>query len=132
MSLSRFLLIVCYFFTYYTLSQTAASDAQQTYPLFLGLDLSTQSLKAVLITEDGQVTHKSTVNFDRELPYYRTTNGAIKGPDEGEVTSPVRMWLEAMDLLVSKMQNAGVNLSRIMAVSGGAQVRHLSANCAHG
>ena len=106
-----------------------SSDPQ---PLFLGLDLSTQGLKAVIISEDSLVVHESAVNFDQELPRYGTTNGAARGPDEGEVTSPVRMWLEAMDLLVSKMQNAGVNLSRIMAVSGGAQVRHLSANCAHG
>ncbi|KIP03416.1 hypothetical protein PHLGIDRAFT_130158 [Phlebiopsis gigantea 11061_1 CR5-6] len=97
------------------------ADSQETSPLFLGLDLSTQGLKAVLITEDGHVTHESAVNFDRELPHYGTTNGAIKGPDEGEVTSPVKMWLEAMDLVVSKMQNAGVNLSQIMAISGDGQ-----------
>lgn len=91
-------------------------------PLFLGLDLSTQGLKAVLITEDAQVAHESAVNFDKELTHYGTTNGAIKGPDEGEVTSPVKMWLEAMDLIVRKMKNAGIDLSRIMAISGDGQV----------
>jgi hypothetical protein len=91
-------------------------------PLFLGLDLSTQGLKAVLITEESEVVHESAVNFDRELPHYATTNGAIRGPDEGEVTSPVRMWLEAVDLIVSKMKAAGVNLGRIMAISGDGQV----------
>ncbi|EKM50041.1 uncharacterized protein PHACADRAFT_264538 [Phanerochaete carnosa HHB-10118-sp] len=90
-------------------------------PLFLGLDLSTQGLKAVLITEDAQVAHESAVNFDKELPQYGTTNGAIKGPDEGEVTSPVKMWLEAMDLIVNKMKTAGVDLGRIMAISGDGQ-----------
>ncbi|KAI0684285.1 D-xylulose kinase [Cytidiella melzeri] len=90
-------------------------------PLFLGLDLSTQGLKAVLITEESEVVHESAVNFDRELPHYETTNGAIRGPDEGEVTSPVRMWLEAMDLIVSKLKTAGVNLGQIMAISGDGQ-----------
>ena len=44
-------------------------------PLFLGLDLSTQGLKAVLITEDSQVTHESAVNFDKELPRYGINHG---------------------------------------------------------
>lgn len=103
------------------------ADSQESSPLFLGLDLSTQGLKAVLITEDSQVAHESAVNFDKELPLYGTTNGAIKGPDEGEVTSPVKMWLDAMDLIVKKMKDAGVNLSRVMAISGDGQVGWLPA-----
>ena len=91
-------------------------------PLFLGLDLSTQGLKAVLIDADGALEHETSVNFDRDLPSYGTTNGAVRGPDPGEVTSPVRMWLEAIDLIVSKMKTAGVNLDRIMAISGDGQV----------
>ena len=94
-------------------------------PLFLGLDLSTQGLKAVIIAEDSQVVHESAVNFDRELPHYGTTNGAIQGPDEGEVTSPVKMWLEAFDLIVEKMKTAGVNLGRILGISGDGQVSSL-------
>ena len=92
-------------------------------PLFLGLDLSTQGLKAVIIAEDSQVVHESAVNFDRELPHFGTTNGAVKGPDDGEVTSPVKMWLEAFDLIMEKMKKAGVDLGRVMAVSGDGQVR---------
>ena len=91
-------------------------------PLFLGLDLSTQGLKAVLIDSDGALAHESAVNFDRDLPSYGTANGAVRGPDPGEVTSPVRRWLEAIDLIVQKMKIAGVNLGQIMAVSGDGQV----------
>ena len=96
--------------------------------LFLGLDLSTQGLKAVIIDEKTKVVHESAVNFDRELPHYETTNGAIRGPDEGEVTSPVKMWLEAFDLIMEKMKAAGVNLGRVMAISGDGQVRRDLAN----
>ncbi|KAH9945771.1 D-xylulose kinase [Amylocystis lapponica] len=90
-------------------------------PLFLGLDLSTQGLKAVLISEDSSVVHESAVHFDRDLPHYGTTNGAVRGPDQGEVTSPVRMWLEAMDLLMKRMNSADVNFSRILGISGDGQ-----------
>ncbi|KAI0031449.1 actin-like ATPase domain-containing protein [Vararia minispora EC-137] len=94
------------------------TDAQ---PLFLGLDLSTQQLKAILVDEDSVVVHESAVGFDRDLPHYGTINGAIRGPDDGEVTSPVAMWLEAMDLLLQRMKDAGVNMNDIQAVSGAGQ-----------
>ncbi|RDX50945.1 D-xylulose kinase [Lentinus brumalis] len=90
-------------------------------PLFLGLDLSTQGLKAVLIDSDGTLVHESSVHFDRDLPSYGTTNGAIRGPDPGEVTSPVRMWLDAYDLIMERMRAAGVDFARILGVSGDGQ-----------
>ncbi|KAI8996511.1 D-xylulose kinase [Trametes punicea] len=90
-------------------------------PLFLGLDLSTQGLKAVLIDADGTPVHESAVHFDRDLPSYGTTNGAIRGPGPGEVTSPVRMWLDAYDLIMDRMRAAGVDFSRILGISGDGQ-----------
>ncbi|KIY53374.1 D-xylulose kinase [Fistulina hepatica ATCC 64428] len=90
-------------------------------PLFLGLDLSTQQIKAVLISQDAVITHESSVRFSEDLPHYSTTNGAYYGPDKGEVTSPVAMWLEAMDLLMQRMKDTGVDFSRIAAVSGSGQ-----------
>ncbi|KAI0063974.1 actin-like ATPase domain-containing protein [Artomyces pyxidatus] len=90
-------------------------------PLFLGLDLSTQQLKAILISEDSVVVHDVAVGFDRDLPHYGTTNGAIRGPGEGEVTSPVALWVEAMDLLMQRMKDAGVDFGKIAGVSGAGQ-----------
>lgn len=91
-------------------------------PLFLGLDLSTQQLKAVLLNKDSKVIHQTAVRFDRDLPRHGTTNGAIQGPDKGEVTSPVQMWLEAFDLLFASLHEAKVDLGVVMAVSGAGQV----------
>lgn len=91
-------------------------------PLFLGLDLSTQGLKAVLITEESNVVHESSVRFDQDLPQYGTTNGAIIGPGRGEVTSPVKMWLEAFDLIMARMKTAGVDFIRVLGISGDGQV----------
>jgi xylulokinase len=97
-------------------------------PLFLGFDLSTQQLKAIVIAEDASIVHESAVHFDRDLPSHGTTNGAVKGPDEGEVTSPVLMWLEAIDLVMQRVKNAGVDLSAIVGISGAGQVRVNSFN----
>ncbi|TCD69513.1 hypothetical protein EIP91_007443 [Steccherinum ochraceum] len=96
-------------------------SATDALPLFLGLDLSTQGLKAVLITEDSQVVHESSVRFDNDLPQYNTVNGAVRGPGEGEVTSPVKMWLDAIDLLMDRIKATGVQLNRILGVSGDGQ-----------
>ncbi|KAL6307247.1 actin-like ATPase domain-containing protein [Sparassis latifolia] len=98
-----------------------ASVTHNSSPLFLGLDLSTQGLKAVLISEDSRVVHESAVHFDVDLPHFGTTNGAIRGPAPGEVTSPVLMWLEAFDLLMERMKSAGVEFNRILAISGDGQ-----------
>lgn len=100
-----------------------STSPMNDYPLFLGLDLSTQQLKAIIISEDSTVVHETSVGFDKDLPHYETTKGAIRGPD-GEVTSPVAMWLEAMDLLLQRMKDAGVNFDNIMGVSGAGQVSY--------
>lgn len=97
-----------------------------TGPLYLGLDLSTQQLKAIVITDDLTVQHEVAVHFDRDLGgKYSVTNGAVRGPDEGEVTSPVAMWVEAIDLLMQRMKDAGVDLGSISAFSGAGQVSPL-------
>ena len=95
-------------------------------PSFLGLDLSTQGLKAIIISSGLQIIHESFVSFDRDLPEYKTTNGTIRGP-AGEVTSPVAMWLSAVDLLMERMEGAGVEFGTIVAVSGAGQVDPTSA-----
>lgn len=95
---------------------------EKASPLFLGLDLSTQQLKAVIMTEDTNVIHEFAVNFTKDLPQYGTTNGVIIGPRPGEVTSPVAMWVHALDLLVERTQASGVDVSRVVAISGASQV----------
>ena len=95
-----------------------------TIPLFLGLDLSTQQLKAILLSPDSSIVHESAVHFDRDLPHYATVNGAIRGPASGEVTSPVGMWLEAIDLLFQRLKTDQVDFGAISAISGAGQVRY--------
>lgn len=95
-----------------------------TNPLFLGLDLSTQQLKAILLSQDSSILHETSVHFDRDLPHYGTVNGAIRGPGSGQVTSPVEMWLEAIDLLFQRLKTDQVDFGAISAISGAGQVRY--------
>lgn len=91
-------------------------------PLYLGFDFSTQQLKAVVV--DGKnldVVHHSSVQFDSELPEFRTQGGVHVHADGLTVTSPVLMWVKALDLLLAKMEGAGLDFSRVAALSGSAQ-----------
>ncbi len=40
--------------------------------LFLGIDLSTQSVKATVINGDAKVIQETLVNFEADLPHYKT------------------------------------------------------------
>lgn len=97
-------------------------STERASPLFFGLDLSTQQLKAIIIAKDASVAHESAVNFTKDLPQYGTTNGVTIGPGPGEVTSPVAMWVHALDLLMERVRASGIDASRIAAISGAGQV----------
>ncbi|KAK7879645.1 hypothetical protein WMY93_033639, partial [Mugilogobius chulae] len=72
--------------------------------LFLGFDFSTQQLK-----------------FDSDLPEFRTHGGVHIHSDRLTVTSPVLMWIQALDKLLSKMKSSGFDFSRVRALSGSGQ-----------
>ncbi|KAG0207745.1 hypothetical protein BGX28_001078 [Mortierella sp. GBA30] len=107
-------------------------------PLFLGLDLSTQQLKVVALEQifdsnDGHSirAHSSfAVHFDSELPYYNTQGGVTvqrngstiaDQNDRGVVTTPVLMWVEALERVFDKMKERGFPFQRVEAISGAAQ-----------
>ncbi|XP_067234080.1 xylulose kinase [Chanodichthys erythropterus] len=88
---------------------------------FLGFDFSTQQLKVVAIDGKLDVVHQSSVQFDSELPEFRTHGGVHIHADQLTVTSPALMWVKALDVLLEKMRNAGFDFSRVKAVSGSGQ-----------
>lgn len=92
-----------------------------TAPLYLGLDSSTQSLKAVAIDSRLEVVAEYVVNFDADLPEFKTTGGVHRGADGLTVTSPPLLWVAALDLLLSRMQAAKFPFARVAAVSGSGQ-----------
>ncbi|KAI3355568.1 hypothetical protein L3Q82_018396, partial [Scortum barcoo] len=81
-------------------------------PLYLGFDFSTQQLKVVAIDGDLNVVHQNNVQFDSELPEFRLRCDWL-------VLSRVRH--QALDLLLDKMKRAGLDFSRVRALSGSGQ-----------
>ncbi len=90
-------------------------------PFFLGLDSSTQSLKATVIEPTLNVVAEFAVTFDSDLPEFKTRGGVHRSPDGLTVTSPPLMWVAALDLLFAKMKAAGFAFDRVVAVSGSGQ-----------
>uniref|UniRef100_A0A8D3AGQ7 Xylulose kinase n=1 Tax=Scophthalmus maximus TaxID=52904 RepID=A0A8D3AGQ7_SCOMX len=93
----------------------------QDAPLYLGFDFSTQQLKVVVIDGNMEVVHQSNVQFDSELPEFRTVGGVHLHDDRLTVTSPVLMWVKALNLLLDKMKRGGLDLTRVSALSGSGQ-----------
>ncbi|MDD5678086.1 MAG: xylulose kinase [Kiritimatiellae bacterium] len=89
--------------------------------LFLGLDLSTQGLKATLIDVTGRVVAEMALQFDADLPEFKTTGGVHRHADGLTVTAPPLMWVAALDLLLARMQTEKLPLARVAALSGSGQ-----------
>ncbi|PWW75018.1 actin-like ATPase domain-containing protein [Tuber magnatum] len=89
--------------------------------LYLGLDLSTQQLKCLAITGSLSMVHEEIVTFDSDLPHYGTKKGVHMDSALNEVTAPVAMWIEALDLALSRMKKAGFEFGRVRGVSGAGQ-----------
>jgi xylulokinase len=64
---------------------------------YLGLDLSTQSLTAVVVDPLNKTLQQHAINFDSCYPVYQTGGGVISGDAPGEVHADPQMWLEALD-----------------------------------
>ncbi|XP_053605416.1 xylulose kinase [Plodia interpunctella] len=88
---------------------------------FLGFDFSTQRLKALVIGEDYGVLHEADVEFDVDLPEFRTAGGVQRGQQRGEVTAPPLLWVKALDMVMDRLVVSGVDFSTIEALSGAAQ-----------
>lgn len=89
---------------------------------YLGVDLSTQTLKAGVVNDKLELLIEERISFETELPEFGTQGGAvIDSSDPRHVTAPALMWVKAFDMLMAKLITAGVDLAKVAAVSGSGQ-----------
>jgi xylulokinase len=108
--------------------------------LYIGFDSSTQSLTATVIeTEAGngrqaadsgprtadsgrrRVVAEHVLVFDEALPEFGTSRGVRTSADGRTVTAPPAMWVAALDAMLERLRDSGLDLSAVRAVSGSAQ-----------
>ncbi|KAJ2768210.1 hypothetical protein IWQ57_003632 [Coemansia nantahalensis] len=87
-------------------------------PLFLGLDLSTQQLKGVVVDGRRCVVDEVSMALDERFPAYGTASGRHVRGDVA--TAPVLMWVEAIDALMAELAARGL-AGRIHGIGGAAQ-----------
>lgn len=86
--------------------------------LFLGLDLSTQSLTAVVIEPRAGSVRQFAINFDRAYPSYGTRGGVPPSDHPLQARVDPRMWMEALDDMLGLLQQEGLTRGvAAMAVS---------------
>ncbi|KAH8347069.1 hypothetical protein KR059_004728 [Drosophila kikkawai] len=94
---------------------------QQLKRAFLGFDLSTQKLKAILLNSCLEVVASAEVKFDSDLPEFRTVGGANPGPNKNEFFVQPVMWVKAMDIVLDRLVMQEADLSTVAAISGSGQ-----------
>lgn len=83
----------------------------------LGLDLSTQSLSAVLIDSTaGEIIHEHAINFAESFPEFETENGFIRGPKK-EFYSYPQLYLKAIDKMMHYLEDLNPKIESI-SISG--------------
>ena len=93
-------------------------------PLYLGLDSSTQSLSAIVLDVEGarrRVAFESSILFDEAFPAYGTSHGVLPNRDPAIAASPPLLWVDALDQMMARLAESGLELGRLAAISGSAQ-----------
>lgn len=87
-------------------------------PLYLGFDLSTQQLKGLVVDSSLKKIHEAKFDFDADSKGFNVNKGVLVNEAEREVFAPVAMWLQAIDTLLARLKDDGLDFSRIKGISG--------------
>lgn len=90
-------------------------------PLYIGFDLSTQQLKALVVNSDLKVVYLAKFDFDADSRGFPIKKGVLTNEAEHEVFAPVAMWLQAMDGVLDQLRAHGLDFSRVKGISGAGQ-----------
>lgn len=101
--------------------------------LFAGIDSSTQSTKLLLIDlGSNDIVYTDSINYDADLPKYKTKNGVLQNMDEGVSESNPEMWIEALDILFKRLKKSDIPQKNIKSISVSGQQHGLVALDAEG
>lgn len=90
--------------------------------LTLGIDSSTQGVKAVVWDMDAQaVVFSASVNYGRDLPQYGSPDGFLPNEDVLVRRADPHMWVDGLELVLAKLQASGCPMEHIVAIGGDAQ-----------
>ena len=62
--------------------------------------------------------HEAKFDFDADAKGYDVTKGVLTNEAEGEVFAPVAMWLQALDTVLQRLKDDGLDFARVKGISG--------------
>ena len=89
-----------------------------TSDLYIGTDLSTQQLKALVVDSSLKKAYEAKFDFDADAQGYNVNKGVLTNEAESEVFAPVAMWLQALDTVLTRLKESGLDFSRVKGISG--------------
>lgn len=90
----------------------------ETAPLYLGFDLSTQQLKAIAVTSSLKAEYSVSFDFDADAKGFEVQKGVLTNEAENEVFAPLGLWLQAIDGVLQRLKDAGIDFGRVRGLSG--------------
>ena len=76
------------------------------------------SFSAIVVDSNLKLVHEAKVDFDEDLSKYGIEKGVLTNPDEGEVFAPPLMWLDAVNLVLDRLVDQGLDFGRVKGLSG--------------
>ena len=84
---------------------------------YLGMDLSTQQLKMLVVDSNLKKVDEAKFDFDADAKGFEVHKGVMTNEAEGEVFAPVAMWLQALDAVLGQLKDQGVDFSKVKGIS---------------
>ena len=84
---------------------------------YLGMDLSTQQLKMLVVDSSLKKVDEAKFDFDADAKGFEVHKGVMTNEAEGEVFAPVAMWLQALDAVLGQLKDQGVDFSKVKGIS---------------
>ena len=84
---------------------------------YLGMDLSTQQLKMLVVDSSLKKVDEAKFDFDADAKGFEVHKGVMTNEAEGEVFAPVAMWLQALDTVLGQLKDQGVDFSKVKGIS---------------
>lgn len=73
----------------------------------------------IIVGSDLKLLHEAKVDFDADFgAKYGIEKGVLTNPAEGEVYAPVALFLEAVDLVLQRLQEQGADFAQVQGISG--------------
>ncbi|KAL8783026.1 MAG: hypothetical protein Q9213_004923 [Squamulea squamosa] len=87
-------------------------------PLYLGFDLSTQQLKGIAVTSSLKAEYEVKFDFDADSRGFSVKKGVLTNGEDNEVFAPLALWLQAIDGVLQRFRDVGMDFRRVRGVSG--------------